>query len=767
MSRLRLVLAFHDHQPIGNFDGVFEDAFRDSYAPLIETLADYPELAVTLHTSGSLMEWLVAKKPEYLDDVRAMVERGQIEIIGGPFYEPILASIPGRDRVGQIASYSRYLENLFGQKIRGMWVPERVWEQQFTRDIVAAGIEFAILDDYHFKSAGLRGDQLFNYYLTEEEGKLLALFPGDEHLRYLIPFQKVQKSIDYLKRVADERPGSVITFGDDGEKFGTWPGTKEHVYGKRWLRDFFEALLKNQDWLKVTTLGEAYEHVPPMGTFYVPDCSYREMTVWVLPTERQTELTEIVKDNDAKEAQGEAEDWQRTKPFLRGGFWRNFRVKYPEANEMYARSLAISDRLEQMTRGDVPVPNPELLSEARTHLYKGQCNCPYWHGAFGGLYLPHLRNAIYEHLILADLLLDQALGKTGRYAEVEAGDYDLDGRKEVCLRGDRLVAFLKPSRGGHLYELDIRGARHNLLATLDRRPEPYHQLVRDAGPQATAALHEEDTHAHHSGDSSHGSPPTQGGGGAVGLPGEDGEAASIHDLVHFKQPDLDKKLFYDAFPRKSLVDHFLQPEVSLDEFRRGEGGISDFPLGVYEATLKRADGRATCVMTRTGHLSKYQVHVQKTVSLSTLNGSSLQIDYVLSNLPAGRPIHFAVEFNFAGIPSHAADRYFYDAGGRQLGQMETELDLPETSRLGLVDEWLGLDAAVEVSEPAAMWTWPIETISQSESGFEGVHQSAVVVPHWEFAAPADGRWSVSITLAIDTSAAQAKQLHEAPLATVG
>ena len=149
--------------------------------------------------------------------------------------------------------------------------------------------------------------------------------------------------------------------------------------------------------------------------------------------------------------------------------------------------------------------------------------------------------------------------------------------------------------------------------------------------------------------------------------------------------------------------------------------------------------------------------------LSTLtNGECAGGDVLdLSDLPAGRPVHFAVEFNFAGMPSGASDRYFYDAAGRQLGQLQTELDLPETDRLGLVDEWLGIDASVELTQPAGFWTWPIETISQSEGGYEAVHQSTVVVPHWEFAAPADGRWSVTLTLLLDTSAAQAKQLQEA------
>lgn len=91
---IRLSLVFHNHQPIGNFEGVFEAAYQDSYAPFLEVLREYPDIKVVIHNSGSLLEWLVTAHPEYIDGLRELAQRGQIEILGGPFYEPILACIP-------------------------------------------------------------------------------------------------------------------------------------------------------------------------------------------------------------------------------------------------------------------------------------------------------------------------------------------------------------------------------------------------------------------------------------------------------------------------------------------------------------------------------------------------------------------------------------------------------------------------------------------------------------------------------------------------
>lgn len=731
MTPLRFALVIHNHQPIGNFDGVFEQAYDDAYRPFLEVLQDFPGIAITLHNSGSLLEWLVDHRPEYIDLVRSLTERGQLEIIGGPFYEPILAGIPHQDRVGQIQLYSRFLESHFGQAVKGIWIPERVWEQSFTRDIVAAGIEYTILDDSHFRAAGLTRDDLTSFFLTEDEGQLLKVFPVSEPLRYAIPFDAPEKAIEIMGDFHQKHPGSVIVMGDDGEKFGSWPGTKKSVYEEGWLRTFFQMVQDNGEWLKAVTLAECVENVLPAGNIYLPDSSYREMTEWVLPADRQKVLLGLRKKKEADDP-----DWPQLADFVRGGVWRNFRTKYPEANEMYCRMLQVSQRLEELTAADTEREHFDLLSRARTELYRGQCNCSYWHGAFGGLYLPHLRHAVYEHLIAADTLLEQAAARlqaaaegtpvADRWVRVDSGDFNHDARKEIRLTGDRLVAYLSPGSGGHLYELDVRGIRQNLLATMNRRPEIYHDAILQA--------------ARSDGD-------------------DDGlNAASIQGEIICKQDDLDQKIAYDQWPRKALVDHFLRPGLTRDEFRGGDGHVSDFHIGAYQSLIRRGRDRSEVCLARRGTLASWEVQVTKTVSLDSAQGGVLQVRYQLDDLPAGVPLHFAVEFNLAGLPAGASDRYFYDADGQRIGQLETELAMSDCARLGLVDEWLGVDVKLDISRPGGLWAFPIETVSQSEGGFEMVHQSCCLVPHWEFELAEGGSWAVTLNLSIDTSAAQAREL---------
>jgi len=720
---LRLVLVLHNHQPTGNFDGVFEQAYQDSYLPFLDVFERYENLRIALHTSGSLMEWLDEKHPEYVDRLAEMVATGRIEVIGGAFFEPILTMIPSRDRVGQITSYSDWLQRRLGANIRGMWVPERVWEQSMTSDIARAGISYTVLDDFHFKNAGLNTEQLHGYYVTEDDGKLLNVFPGSERLRYLIPFQMPDETIKYLRAVAEEHPGSMVVFGDDGEKFGTWPGTKEHVYDRGWLTQFFDALSENSDWLKVTTPSEAIQSVPPLGKLYIPEGSYREMTEWSLPPAKINEHDDLHHELEA------AGTWERVAQFVRGGYWRNFKVKYPETNDMYSRMQIVSRHLhDAIAEGAAG----ELIDQARLELYRGQCNCSYWHGAFGGVYLPHLRNAVYQHLIAAENLLKQAEGRGWHsdqeaWVEIDADDFNLDGRPEARLANNRLMLLVAPAEGGQLYEFDVKSICHNLLATLARRPEAYHRKVLQ-GPSA----------------------------------GE-GEVASIHDLIVFKQEGLDERLQYDTWSRNSLVDHFYLDGVSREEVVAGTAQqYGDFVHGSYEAKLRRSTGRVQLQLTRAGNINGHPVKITKGITLSD-SGAQVEIAYLIEGLPQDNNFIFAPELNFAGLPAGADDRFFRNDEGHGLGQLGHQLDLDEVQNLGLVDQWLGIDVGISFDQPTAIWTYPVETVSQSEGGFELVHQSVAVVPHWHLTPDAEGRWSITMQLAIDTSAAEARMgLAEVP-----
>jgi alpha-amylase len=697
---LRFVFAAHNHQPVGNFGAVFEAAYRDAYKPFLDVLEQFPEITFVLHTSGPLMEWLAEHRPEYVERLRRLVGRGQVEVLGGPFYEPVLTMIPPRDRVGQMSGYKSYLEKLLSTRVRGLWVPERVWEPCLVGDVAAAGLEFTVLDDHHFRQAGADDGRLFGHHLTEDNGSLLRVFPISERIRYLVPFHDPQEALDYLGHVHRQHPGGVVVFGDDGEKFGSWPGTHGHVYTNGWLRRFCELLRNNRHWLETCTFSQALDETRSAGKIYLPDCSYREMTEWALPPHRHAEHKRL-----AQEMQHDHR-WGVVHRSLRGGSWRNFKVRYPETQEMYARMLQVSRRLQ---RAEDEGSSAAAIEAARRDLYKAQCNCPWWHGTFGGLYLPHLRDAVYRHLIAADNALIAAERRAPGWVEAVVADHDLDGGNEVCLSNHRLAAFFHPARGGTLYELDLRVIEHNLLATLSRRPEAYHDAVR-----------------HHA----------QG--------------------VAWKQGDLDQHLRYDWYLRKALVDHFYDPALTLHQIQTGqEHDLGDFAIEPFEFRIHKSSQLAQLVMARAGQVAGHPLRLTKTITL-TGDGDALAVQYRLENCPRHKKLHFAVECNFAGLAAGADDRYFYHAGKPKAGQLQTPQDLHDAEQIGLVDEWRGLDASLRLSRRGGVWAFPVQTVSLSEGGYELVHQSTAVVPHWHVEADAGGRWEVTLTMRLDASRAEGR-----------
>jgi len=223
LSKVSLVLCIHNHQPVGNLPGVFEHAYGHAYEPLLGVMERFPEIRFVVHNTGPLLEWYEENAPDYIRRTRELVDRGQVEILSGAFYEPILPILPERDVRGQIEMMNEYIARVFGVRPRGMWLAERVWEPGLASRLARAGMEYLPLDDYEFMLAGVAKKDLDGYFLTDDDGLPVKIFPISKDLRYSIPFGEPDVTLDLLREVADRGPGRVAVFGDDGEKFGVWP----------------------------------------------------------------------------------------------------------------------------------------------------------------------------------------------------------------------------------------------------------------------------------------------------------------------------------------------------------------------------------------------------------------------------------------------------------------------------------------------------------------------------------------------------------------
>ena len=300
---------------------------------MLDALERHPGVRLSLHYTGPLLEWLAAERPEFLDRLRALVERGQVEILGGGFYEPVLASLPERDRIGQLPRMARRAGALLRATAQRR-LARRARVGAGPADVAGRG--GLRLDDPRRRPLPGRGDPgggPLGAVHDRGPGPPAAVFGTEQGLRYRIPFREVEEVIDYLRDHATEDGDRVGMMGDDGEKFGAWPTTYEHCWGEgRWVERFFEALEANADWLTTITPSAWLADHPPIGRVYVPTASYAEMGEWALPADESLVFADAPAPARRTDGRPEAR-------WLRGGFWRNFQVKYREINDLHKQML--------------------------------------------------------------------------------------------------------------------------------------------------------------------------------------------------------------------------------------------------------------------------------------------------------------------------------------------------------------------------------------------------------------------------------------------
>lgn len=546
-------MGLHLHQPVGNFENILERAYSNCYSPFLDVLRSYPDIKCTFHFSGNLLDFFEAAHPDYFDRVNELVRRGQIEIMGGGYYEPIFQAIPRRDRLCQIEMLSSYIEKRFGVRPKGIWTPERVWSPELVKDFAACGIQYTILDDAHLAKAGIDKNDLSGYFVTGDSKNKIAIFPTTKIFRYSIPFRAPRKNIKYIKCASKNKKDPLFTYGDDAEKFGEWPWTHEWVYEKGWLNNFFNELRKNNKWLKTVTFSEYLESHGPLGAIDIPECAYEEMMEWA------------------------------------GGGWMNFLSKYPESDQMHKRMWYVSDRIASLDaardrHSAERIADKETLKDARIELYKAQTNCPYWHGVFGGIYLLHLREAIYEHLIKADKIIGAAEYGTKQI------DFYRRGEDAVISETENFFICVDPVSGGVIRELDYKPGNLNVVNTLARRKEDYHRKILER------------------------------------ITNKITEPFAIQDAIKTMDQRIKEGIFYDRYLRACLVDHFIDREVKKEEFEDCNyvdlGGFAD---AAYKVKIENAD----IVLSHEAMVDGRSVSLTKKIHVSS--SDSLEISYIIKN----------------------------------------------------------------------------------------------------------------------------------------
>jgi alpha-amylase len=379
--------------------------------------------------------------------------------------------------------------------------------------------------------------------------------------------------------------------------------------------------------------------------------------------------------------------------FLRGAMWRNFQRRYREINDLHKQMLRVSAAVEAMPRG-------AARNRARDHLHRGQSNDCYWHGLFGGIYLVHMRLATLAELIAAE---DLALGEEGVAAGV--ADYDLDGVDEVLLGTSGETVLVDVAEGAGIGSWDLRASRVALASVVRRRPEAYHVVLREFEAALAA------------------------GKKTAGISG-----VSIHDQLLAKESGLSEALVYDDHERRSGLVRVVH---------RAGSEIGDFINGPWK--LEKATDRRLTVSRSTDDLQ-----LRKTI---TVGGSRLaptlmvHVDVSSTSAFVGA-VELEMNLNLSGGGGNPDAYYLVNA-------RETRHDragrAPRGASLSFGNRQQAIAVAASASPPtAASWS-PVETVSNSEAGFERIYQGSCLVFRWPLRLARGTTRSFSVTFRVKTA----------------
>jgi alpha-amylase len=661
---MRISLCIHCHQPVGNFDHVFRAALADAYLPFLQTLAGHPGVPVGLHISGCLAEWLQDNQPSVLELVGGLCASGSVELLASGYFEPVLPVWRRDDMLRQIDRFCGLMESIGGKRPTGLWVTERVWEPSLASLISEAGMEYAVVDEEHLLEGGVPPAETGKPWITEDSGRSLRLLPSSRRLRYMIPFSSVDRLRTELRDWHDS--GRRLAFyGDDGEKFGVWPGTAELCYQRGWLEEFF-TFIEETDWLEPVTPSAAAADPVASGPVYVPAASYPEMGEWTLSCEDQLRLANLRRSLDSSGLLESCTD------FLRGGMWRNFLSRYPESNELHKRVLLAQE----------PVFGSGS-EEALMHFWRSQCNCAYWHGVFGGIYLPHLREALWCELHMAEREAHRILCDL---PVVDQRDIDADGRTEVLVMGGKMSLLVRPEEGMTVSELSYvpdTGRPVPLGHVLSRRPEAYHAWK----------------------------------GGAGG----NGDTGSIHDPLPALPEELAGGIVYDPLRRMSFADVVMPAGTSMADWSVSGGKVVRFAHGSTRSWESRAGGgmlELTARLERGSFGFDRLLRISLTESLVTAVSSCAFCES--GEFRSG----FELALNL--LSGEAPDRTIVLDDDPPVPAGSTGGSVSKVDRIVVRDSWRNVAVEIVPHQPSDVWFMPIESVSRSESGFEKVYQGTVL-----------------------------------------
>ena len=427
-----LILGSHAHVPYGAPESEFEFVYENRMRPFISNLYRYSNIQAVIHYSGILLYWVERNHPEFFMLIEDMVSRKQTEILGGGFYEPCFPLIPLQDRIGQIELMTTYLRKHFGKRPLGCWLPGFVWEQHLVTALCSSDINYTFLSQKQFSQAGLSGAHLYSPCISEDQGKLIVIFPVSS----LIERELEVKSFYHVFNELNKKSENKINLSDQDFKKGNLQRGEQNDYSY-YTGNFGKIICIFPD--KVSTSPE--EAIDTAWSRFFEEISLSDAIVeTTLPSKIFKSHKSYIKNNfpDSSVA---GKDFSP----------RRFLIDHEEANSIYSKMIFTNVLINQL-KGD-----KARKQNAREELWKAQDSC--FFSPCNGRLRSELRKAAYSSLIRAERLSRENVKVISSLVQY---DFDLDGIKEYLFQNEKINCYIH-KKGASIFELDYFPNEWNYL----------------------------------------------------------------------------------------------------------------------------------------------------------------------------------------------------------------------------------------------------------------------------------------------------------------
>jgi hypothetical protein len=409
-GKIYLIIGSHAHVPSGSGESEFEYVYENKLRPFVANLYRYSNIQAVLHYSGVLLYWVERTHPEFFMLIEDMITRKQAELLGGGFYEPSFPLIPLQDRIGQIELMTTYIRKHFGKRPLGCWLPQMAWEQHLAAALSVSDMNYTFLSQEQFVQAGIKGAGLFSPCISEDQGKLLTIFPV---------------SLSVEKELAEK--SFSLVFVELKNKF-------EEVCGKCESEKIISVFPE-----KVSSSPEE-----------APDTAWNRFFEEISLSEKIVETTLPSKFLRGHKAYKKG-SFPNSSAAVNNFSPRNFLIEHDESGGIYSKMIFTNVLINQL-KGD-----KSRKLNAREELWQAQDSSLFSPG--NGYLRGELRKSAYSSLLRAEMMTREK----GKFIpSLIQYDFDFDGIKEFIFQDAVINCYIQP-KGAGVFELDYLPKEWNYL----------------------------------------------------------------------------------------------------------------------------------------------------------------------------------------------------------------------------------------------------------------------------------------------------------------